>query len=123
MTRAAQEHDAYVARVGADSASREIAVSVAQSKEGTFATWRLSGHRTFTKPLFVCVLDSINRIYTSTYVCVCVCVSAAHDAFCLGDVGLLGHANDLVRIKKADGTPKFVTTADLFGLAKEDLEV
>ena len=26
-------------------------------------------------------------------------------------------------IKKADGAPKFVTKADLFGLAKEDLEV
>jgi hypothetical protein len=31
--------------------------------------------------------------------------------------------NDLVRITKADGTPKFLTTADLFGLAKENLEV
>ena len=61
--------------------------------------------------------------FTRPRVCVCVCVYAAHDAFCLGDVGLRRHANDLVRIKKADGTPKFVTTADLFGLAKEDLEV
>ena len=120
MMRVAQEHDDYVARVGAESASREIAVSVARSKEGTFAAHVevVDGHRTFTKTLFV---NCINRNYTSTYVC--VCVSAAHDAFCLGDVGLRRHANDLVRIKKADGTPKFVTTADLFGLAKEDLEV
>ena len=48
---------------------------------------------------------------------------AAHEAFCRDDIGLREHANDLVLIKKADGTPKFVTKADLFGLAKQDLEV
>ena len=41
VMRAAQEHDAYVARVGAESASREIAVSVARSKEGMWVVFSL----------------------------------------------------------------------------------